>query len=118
MYAVIRTGGKQYRVQVGDVLDVERLPGEHGADLTFEPLLVGDDDGAVRSAAADLAGARVTATVVDQRRGRKLRVFTYKNKTGQRRHLGDRQSLTRLQVAGIELPGGTSSGAREAGEGQ
>jgi len=103
VYAVIRTGGKQYRVKVGDVLDVERLPAEPGDDLTFEPLLVVDDDGKVRAAAKDLAGASVTATVLDQHRGRKIHVFTYKNKSGQQRHQGHRQSLTRLQVAGIQV---------------
>ena len=106
MYAVIRTGGKQYRVKVGDVIDVEKLPADDGADLRFEPLLVVDDDGNVRSLAADLAGASVSATVVDTHRGKKLRVFTYKNKTGQKRTMGHRQSLTRLLVADIELPGG------------
>jgi large subunit ribosomal protein L21 len=107
VYAVIRTGGKQYRVKVGDVLDVERLPAEPGADLTFEPILVVEDDGKVRAAASDLAGASVTATVLDQHRGKKIHVFTYKNKTGQRRHRGHRQSLTRLQVAGIEVGAGS-----------
>src|SRR3954469_3371835 len=96
VYAVIRTGGKQYRVKVGDVLDVERLAADDGADLSFEPILVVDDDGNVHSAASELAGATVTATVMEQHRGKKIRVFTYKNKTGQQRHQGHRQSLTRL----------------------
>jgi large subunit ribosomal protein L21 len=105
VYAVIRTGGKQYKVQVGDLIDVERVGGEDGASLELEPLLVVDDDGNVTAAAKDLAKAKVTATVVDQRRGRKIRVFTYKNKTRQRRTLGHRQSLTRLKVEAIDLPG-------------
>jgi len=105
VYAVIRTGGKQYRVQVGDVIDVEKLTGDDGADLTFQPLLVVDDDGNVSSAASDLAKASVTATVVKQHRGKKIRVFTYKNKTGQQRNMGHRQSLTRLVVAGIDVKG-------------
>ena len=103
MYAVIRTGGKQYKVKVGDLIDVEKLGGDDGASLELEPLLVVDDDGKVTSAAADLAKAKVTASVVDQRRGRKIRVFTYKNKTRQRRTLGHRQSLTRLKVETIDL---------------
>lgn len=102
MYAVIRTGGKQYRVQVGDVIDVERLPGEAGAELQLEPLLVVDGD-RVTSSADDLGRARVTATVVDQHRGKKLRVFTYKNKSRQKRAMGHRQSLTRLRVADIDV---------------
>ena len=103
MYAVIRTGGKQYKVKVGDLIDVEKLGGDDGASLELEPLLVVDDDGKVTSAAADLAKAKVTASVVDQHRGTKIRVFTYKNKTRQRRTMGHRQSLTRLKVETIDL---------------
>ena len=103
MYAVIRTGGKQYKVKVGDLIDVEKLGGDDGASLELEPLLVVDDDGNVTSAVDDLARAKVTASVVDQHRGRKIRVFTYKNKTRQRRTLGHRQSLTRLKVETIDL---------------
>jgi large subunit ribosomal protein L21 len=115
VYAVIRTGGKQYKVKVGDVIDVERLATD-GGSLELEPLLLVDDDGKVTSAAADLAKAKVTATVVDHRRGRKLRVFTYKNKTRQRRHLGHRQPLTRLKVERIDPPGRqrARAGARAA----
>jgi large subunit ribosomal protein L21 len=105
VYAVIRTGGKQYKVKVGDVIDVERLTGDDGASLELEPLLVVDDDGNVTSTAADLAKAKVTASVVDHRRGQKIRVFTYKNKSRQRRTMGHRQSLTRLKVDQIDLPG-------------
>jgi large subunit ribosomal protein L21 len=105
VYAVIRTGGKQYKVKVGDVIDVERLAGDDGASLELEPLLVVDDDGNVTSAAADLEKAKVTASVVDHHRGRKILVFTYKNKSRQRRRQGHRQSLTRLQVDNIDLPG-------------
>ena len=114
MYAVIRTGGKQYKVKVGDLIDVEKLGGDDGASLELEPLLVVDDDGNVTSAAADLAKAKVTASVVDQRRGRKIRVFTYKNKTRQRRTLGHRQSLTRLKVETIDL-GTRRRAARSSG---
>ena len=114
MYAVIRTGGKQYKVKVGDLIDVEKLGGDDGASLELETLLVVDDDGNVTSAAGDLAKAKVTASVVDQRRGRKIRVFTYKNKTRQRRTLGHRQSLTRLKVETIDL--GTRRRARSGGK--
>ena len=114
MYAVIRTGGKQYKVKVGDLIDVEKLGGDDGVSLELEPLLVVDDDGNVTSAADDLAKAKVTASVVDQRRGRKIRVFTYKNKTRQRRTLGHRQSLTRLKVETIDL-GGRKRAARSGG---
>ena len=114
MYAVIRTGGKQYKVKVGDVIDVEKLGGDDGASLELEPLLVVDDDGNVTSAADQLAKAKVTASVVDHHRGKKIRVFTYKNKTRQRRTLGHRQSLTRLKVETIDL-GGRKRPARSGG---
>jgi large subunit ribosomal protein L21 len=114
VYAVIRTGGKQYKVKVGDLIDVEKLGGDDGASLELEPLLVVDDDGNVTSAAADLARAKVTASVVDQHRGRKIRVFTYKNKTRQRRTIGHRQSLTRLKVETIDL--GRKRAARSGGK--
>ena len=104
MYAVIRTGGKQYKVRVGDVIDVERVSGD-GDSVELVPLLVVDDEGKVSSRPSELVGAKVTASVLDQHRGDKLRVFTYKNKTRQRRHLGHRQSLTRLKVERIEPPG-------------
>jgi large subunit ribosomal protein L21 len=113
VYAVIRTGGKQYKVKVGDLIDVEKLAGDDGASLELEPLLVVDDDGNVTSAVDDLARAKVTASVVDQFRGRKIRVFTYKNKTRQRRTLGHRQSLTRLKVETIDL--GTRRRAARSG---
>ncbi len=105
MYAVIRTGGKQYKVTPGDVIDVERLAGDDGASLEFRPLLVVDDGGQVTTAPAELAKATVSATVVSQHRGRKVLVYTYKNKTGQQRHQGHRQSLTRLKVEGIDFGG-------------
>jgi large subunit ribosomal protein L21 len=114
VYAVIRTGGKQYKVKVGDLIDVEKLGGDDGASLELEPLLVVDDDGKVTSAAAELAKAKVTASVVDHHRGKKIRVFTYKNKTRQRRTLGHRQSLTRLKVETIDL-GGRKRAARSGG---
>jgi large subunit ribosomal protein L21 len=103
VYAVIRTGGKQYKVKVGDLIDVEKLGGDDGASLELEPLLVVDDDGNVTTKAQDLAKAKVTASVVDHHRGKKIRVFTYKNKSRQRRTQGHRQSLTRLKVETIDL---------------
>jgi large subunit ribosomal protein L21 len=112
VYAVIRTGGKQYKVKAGDVLDVERLAADDGAPVELVPLLVVDDDGNVTAGADELRRALVTATVVEQRRGAKIRVFTYKNKTGQQRHQGHRQSLTRLKVERIDLPGTRKARAR------
>jgi large subunit ribosomal protein L21 len=113
VYAVIRTGGKQYKVKVGDVIDVERLGGDDGGNVELVPLLVVDDEGKVSSRPSELVGAKVTASVLDQHRGEKLRVFTYKNKTGQRRQQGHRQSLTRIRVEVIEPPGGAKAATRE-----
>ena len=101
MYAVIATGGKQYRVQVGDTLDVERLTPADDGSVSLRPVLLVDDDGAVTTGAEALAGATVTASVVAQRKGRKLTVFKYKNKTGYRRKAGHRQRLTRIRVDDI-----------------
>ena len=112
MYAVIRTGGKQYKVRVGDIIDVERIGGGDDGNVELVPLLVVDDEGKVSSRPSELVGAKVTATVVNQHRGDKLRVFTYKNKTGQRRQQGHRQSLTTIRVEGIEPPGGAKAAAR------
>jgi len=111
VYAVIRTGGKQYKVKVGDVIDVERVGGD-GDSVELVPLLVVDDEGKVSARPSELVGAKVTASVLDQHRGDKLRVFTYKNKTGQRRHQGHRQSLTRVRVDVIDPPGGAKAAAR------
>lgn len=116
MYAVIRTGGKQYKVRVGDIIDVERIGGDDGANVELVPLLVVDDEGKVSARPSELVGAKVTASVVAQHRGDKLRVFTYKNKSGQRRHQGHRQSLTTIKVEGIDAPGAakTATGAKTA----
>lgn len=101
MYAVIATGGKQYRVAVGDMLDVEKLsPGEDGT-VALPAVLLVDDDGGVTTAPDALAGAQVRATVVEQRRAKKLTVFKYKNKTRYRRRAGHRQHLTRIRVDDI-----------------
>lgn len=99
MYAVIATGGKQYRVQPGDTLDVEKLDGDGSIELT--PILFVSDDGAVTSGRDDLSGITVKATVVEQVKGPKLTVFKYKNKTGYRNRNGHRQPLTRIRVDDI-----------------
>ncbi len=98
MYAVIRTGGKQYRVAEGERLDVERLDGDD--ELSFAPVLVVDGD-TVAATAGDLAGASVKGRVVGQAKGPKITGFTYKNKTNQRRHWGHRQGYTTIEITSI-----------------
>jgi large subunit ribosomal protein L21 len=103
MYAIIRTGGKQAKVQSGDVLDIERIKTDDDK-LTFEPLLVVDDDGNAVSDRTALAKASVTAKVLGEAAGPKVDIFKYKNKTGYRRRQGHRQKYTRIEITGIKLP--------------
>jgi len=100
-YAVIKTGGKQYRVQEGQVLLVERLPDEPGASLDLQPLLVAGDGTDAAFAPGELATARVSAEVVAHERGPKLRVFKFKPKRGYKRRTGHRQELTRIRITTI-----------------
>ncbi len=100
MYAVVKTGGRQYRVAVGDVLDVGRLQGERGEAVWLSAVLVVDGTD-VTTSADDLAGIAVTGEVVGHGRGPKIRILKYKNKTGYRKRQGHRQDLTRLKVTGI-----------------
>ena len=99
MYAVIKTGGKQYRVAQGQRLDVERVAGEEG-ELSFEPLMLVDGD-AITAGAGALTGAKVTAKVVGEALGPKVVGFRYKNKSNQRRHWGHRQQYTTIEITGI-----------------
>jgi large subunit ribosomal protein L21 len=103
MYAVIATGGKQYRVGVGDTLDVERLAVAEDGTVELTPIMLVADDGAVTVDKDALAGATVQASVVGEYRGPKVTVFKYKNKTGYRRKSGHRQQLTRVRVDDIAL---------------
>jgi large subunit ribosomal protein L21 len=98
MYAIVKTGGKQYRVEEGQTLLVERLPGDAGATIDLEPLtLVGDD-----VLFGDTLGkCAVAAEVVEHLRGPKLRVNKFKPKRGYRRRAGHRQELTRIRVTKI-----------------
>ncbi|MGH9280579.1 MAG: 50S ribosomal protein L21 [Acidimicrobiales bacterium] len=101
MYAVIKTGGKQYKVAEGERLDVERLSldGDQ-ADVTFVPVLVVDGERVV-AAAGDLAGAAVAARVVGEAKGPKIRGFKYKNKSNQRKRWGHRQKYTTIEITSI-----------------
>ena len=105
MYAIIRAGGKQAKVQSGDVIEIERVKGDPDK-LSFEPLLVVDDKGNAVSDRDVLSKASVTAKVLGESQGPKVDIFKYKNKTGYRRHQGHRQKYTRIEITGIKLPGG------------
>ena len=98
MYAVIATGGKQYRVQAGDTLDVEKLAVGEDGNVDLRPVMLVGDDGTVTVARDALAQATVRATLVEQTKGPKLTVFQYRNKTGYRRKTGHRQPLSRIRV--------------------
>lgn len=101
MYAVIRTGGRQYRAEVGQTLDVERLPQEVGTSFEIDDvLLIGDDDNTIIGQPT-VDGAKVKVTVVEQFRGEKVIVFRYRQRTNYRRKRGHRQYYTRLRIDDI-----------------
>ena len=100
MYAVIKSGGKQYKVTQGQRLDVELLGAEVGSEVRFIPLLVVDGDSVVSSSSA-LAGASVSATVIAETKGPKIVGFMYKSKARNRRKWGHRQRYATLEVTGI-----------------
>jgi large subunit ribosomal protein L21 len=100
MYAVIKSGGKQERVTEGQQLQVELLGQPVGAEVELAPVLIVDGE-TVRSTPAELAGARVTALVVGEAKGRKINALTYKSKTNQRRRWGHRQRYTTIEITAI-----------------
>jgi large subunit ribosomal protein L21 len=99
MYAIVKTGGKQYRVERGQRLLIERLAAEQGQEVSLEPLLYRSEDAVVDK--AGLEQVKVTAKVIEHVRGEKLRVFKFKPKRGYRRRTGHRQELTRIEVTEI-----------------
>jgi large subunit ribosomal protein L21 len=100
MYAVIRAGGRQFKVASGDVIDVDRLGASEGDEVSFAPVLI-VDDGAIKSRPAELDGLAVTAKVVGHKRGEKIRVFNYHRKTGWKKTKGHRQELTSVEITKI-----------------
>jgi large subunit ribosomal protein L21 len=100
MYAIVKTGGKQYKVAVGDVVEVEKLDAEPGAEITLAALLVVDGEDLTTDADA-LAKVSITGKVVEQAKGPKIRIHKFKNKTGYHKRQGHRQRLTRVEVTGI-----------------
>ncbi len=99
MYAIVKTGGKQYRVERGQTLLVERLPAAEGAEVALEPLFYRSDEAVLDK--AGLEQVKVTAKVLAHVRGEKLRVFKFKPKRGYKRRTGHRQDLTRIEVTAI-----------------
>jgi large subunit ribosomal protein L21 len=103
MYAVIETGGKQYRVSPGDTLDVERLETEPGKPFTFKRVLLVGDDGKCSVGAPTVPNATVIVDVVEHVRGPKKITFKMKRRKGYRKTIGHRQDLTRVKVSEIKL---------------
>jgi len=101
MYAVIRTGGKQYRVEPGDKLRVEKLPGEVGAAVSFDALLVADGE-KVDVGRPTVAGVKVEGEVVRHGRGKKIIVFKFRRRKNYRKKQGHRQAFTEVKVTGIK----------------
>ncbi|MBZ2198531.1 50S ribosomal protein L21 [Occultella gossypii] len=101
VYAIVKAGGRQEKVSVGDVVVVDRLKGAEGDSVELEPILLVDGD-KVTSEATDLKKITVTAEIVRDEKGPKITILKFKNKTGYRRRLGHRQRLTRLKVTGIK----------------
>ena len=109
MYAIVKTGGKQYRVEKGQTLLVERLPDDAGATVSLEPILFRSDDVVFDS--DGLAKVKVDAKIVEHLRGEKLRVFKFKPKRGYKRRTGHRQELTRIEVTSIKATSSRSKAA-------
>lgn len=101
MYAIVRAGGRQEKVSVGDVLTVDRIAGEHGSTVELTPVLLVDGE-TVTSDAEALAKVKVSAEIVEETKGPKIAILRYKNKSGYRRRQGHRARLTRVKVTGID----------------
>jgi large subunit ribosomal protein L21 len=101
MYAIIETGGKQYRVQEGDILFIEKLEAEADESITFDKVMaVGGDDG-LTVGAPTVEGAKVEAKVLKNGKAKKITIFTYRAKKGSKRKMGHRQPYTKVQISGI-----------------
>ncbi|TFG37912.1 MAG: 50S ribosomal protein L21 [Syntrophobacterales bacterium] len=101
MYAVIKSGGKQYRVSEGDFLKVEKLVGDKGDTVTFDEILMVSKEGAVKIGTPLVEGAKVIGEIMDQDRGPKVFIFKMKRRKGYRKKTGHRQDLTGLKIKEI-----------------
>jgi large subunit ribosomal protein L21 len=116
MYAIVKVGGKQYRVEKGDSLLVDRMPEDEGAKVTLEPLLLkGDKDDAV-FAGDELGKVKVEAVVTGHERGPKIHVLKFKPKRGYKRRYGHRSDLTRIEIGDIKLLSRKPAAAKQADE--
>ena len=112
MYAIVKTGGKQYRVEEGQSLLVERLPVDDGGEVSLQPLLYVDGSNVVDG--DDLSKVSVQAKVLSHERGPKLRIVKFKPKRGYKRRTGHRQALTRIEVTAIKLASRSSRASKSA----
>jgi len=101
MYAIFTTGGKQYRVSQGDVLDIEKLDVEEGASVDFDNVLMVSNDDAVQIGAPYVEGGKVTATVTKQGRGKKVEIIKFKRRKHHQKRTGHRQYLTTVEITGV-----------------
>jgi len=101
MYAIFTTGGKQYRVSQGDVLDIEKLDAETGTSVDFDNVLMVSNDDAVQIGAPYVAGGKVTATVTEQGRGKKVEIIKFKRRKHHQKRTGHRQYITKVEITTI-----------------
>ena len=101
MYAVIKTGGKQYQVKEGDVVFIEKIEGENGAEVSFDDVLAVGDDGKFTAGTPIVEGASVKGKILGQTKGRKIIIFKMKPKKGYRNKNGHRQPYTKVQIGSI-----------------
>ncbi|SMB32299.1 50S ribosomal protein L21 [Sterolibacterium denitrificans] len=101
MYAVIKTGGKQYRVAAGEKLKIEQIPADVGAEITLDQVLMVGEGESVKIGAPVVAGAKVTATVIAHGRGPKVKIFKMRRRKHYQKHQGHRQNYTEIQISGI-----------------
>lgn len=116
MYAIVKVGGKQYRVEKGDSLLVDRMPDDEGAKVALRPLLFKDDSDDAVFASADLEKVKVEAVVTSHERGPKIHVLKFKPKRGYKRRMGHRSDLTRLEIGDIKLLSRKPAAAKKADE--
>ena len=101
MYAVIKTGGKQYRVAAGEKLKVEQIPADVGAEITLDQVLMVGEGESVKIGTPLITGAKVTATVISHGRGPKIKIFKMRRRKRYQKHQGHRQNYTEIQISGI-----------------